>query len=110
MFADVPSPATLILTILALYAVWVALTSHKQFSASHWGSPLLLAAIDGFCRFCGGLAGLTLSLEFDHDGVAKSHPDPRVDRQRTHLFVASPHGAFPLAQIGLGLYRFRRAP
>ena len=60
--------------------------------------------------FCGGLAGLTLSLEFDHDGVAKSHPDPRVDRQRTHLFVASPHGAFPLAQIGLGLYRFRRAP
>ena len=88
----------------------IALTEHKQFSASHWGSPLLLAAIDGFCRFCGGLAGLTLSLEFDHDGVAKSHPDPRVDRQRTHLFVASPHGAFPLAQIGLGLYRFRRAP
>ena len=111
-----PPPATFdallpaILTLLALYAVWVALTAHKQYSASHWGSPLLLAAIDGFCRFCGDLAGLTLSLEFDHDGVAKSHPDPRVDRQRTHLFVASPHGAFPLAQIGLGLYRFRRAP
>ena len=56
MFADVPSPATVILTLLALYAVWIALTAHKQYSASHWGSPLLLAAIDGFCRFCGGLA------------------------------------------------------
>ena len=84
-----------------LYAVWFAGTAHRHSSSKIWGSDYVARLVEAMCRTIGHWMGLSFSVVYD-----RANPD----EPRTCVVAATPHGAFPLAQIGLGMMRFRVAP
>ena len=89
------------LIVAVVYAAWFAATCHAHSSHSPWGPDFAARFIEAACRFVGRFLGLTFTVVYD--GV-----DPR--RSRTCVVATTPHGAFPLAQVGLGMMRFRVHP
>lgn len=84
-----------------VYAIWFAGTAHSHSSSRIWGSNYVAKLAEAMCRAVGNWMGLTFSVVYDG-----ANPDV----SRTCVVAASPHGAFPLAQIGLGMMSFRVTP
>lgn len=89
-----------------LYVVWVAATAHVRTQAEVWGPDWAARLIDTFFR---GLASV-IGLSFDVQEDAESSLSSRATKPRCFVGACSPHGAFPLAQVGLGMLRFRLHP
>lgn len=91
-------------TMLGLYAVWLALTARAQFEAREFGSERVARLVQRLGAFVfTRLLGLSLSLVGDEGGPPKLPAGPCVG-------AFSPHSAFPVTQVGLGLARFRIEP
>lgn len=87
----------------AAYVCWMVYTSQAKYTLGTWGPDWLARAIDAVLRAI--LAGFGVALETVVDGDHGASKKPR-----TYIVAGHPHGAFPVAQIGLGMLRFRLHP
>lgn len=95
------------LMLLCIYVVWVSLTAHARHQAESWGSDRVAFWADAAMRALGGLVGVSLSIPLDE---LSTELLTNNGKPRCFLVAGSPHGCFPLAQIGLGMLRFRLNP
>lgn len=90
-----------ILLLCFTYALWFAAAAGARRSNKPWGPDSIARCVEAACRALGRLMGLTFSVVYDGVDPHQSH---------TCVVATTPHGAFPLAQVGLGMMQFRVSP
>ncbi len=89
--------------LLLAYAGFWLVTAGDRFSSEPWGSKALARHVHALCN-------LVFARMMGVDFVVVHDGDVDRARGRTAVVAASPHGAFPLSQVGLGMLHFRLSP
>ena len=93
-----------ITSLLCIYGIWFCLTSHVRYLGRHWGYDRVARVLQICSDFIvTSLMGVELVIKMP-EGAVFPYTGKGV------VGAASPHGSFPLGQVGIGMARFRMEP
>ena len=91
--------ATSVLLLAAVYCIWFVCTDAHKSDGRVWGSTRFARGLGAVCATLLNLVGVTSTIVFTDDGLSGQC-----------IGAGSPHGAFPLTFVGIGMFLFRLDP
>ena len=104
--ADVGFSSRVLAALIGMYSLFAYLTRRARFQAREWGSDRTARLVQILCEAIAWLLGVRLDIVVPADGKTPSFPYAGAGV----VAAASPHGALPLTQAGIGMALFRLRP